>query len=79
MAVGVSGLLPAPPGYAELLEQLTARVRASRVRAGWRLSHHHLPRPVSGACAGLRLGFGVTGGLDATSSSVNCGAGETGW
>jgi len=33
MAVGVSGLLPEPAGYAELLEQLKARVRASQVRA----------------------------------------------
>jgi hypothetical protein len=31
--VGVSGLLPEPSGYAELLEQLKARVRNSRVRA----------------------------------------------
>jgi len=34
--VGVSGLLPEPSGYAELLEQLEqlkARVRNSRVRA----------------------------------------------
>ncbi len=33
MAAGVSGLLPEPAGYAELLEQLKVRVRASRVRA----------------------------------------------
>jgi len=33
MAVGVSGLLPEPAGYAELLEQLKARVRTSQVRA----------------------------------------------
>ncbi len=31
--VDVSDLLPEPSGYAELLEQLKARVRASRVRA----------------------------------------------
>jgi len=31
--VGVSGLLPEPAGYTELLGQLKARVRASRVRA----------------------------------------------
>jgi len=31
--VGVSGLLPEPAGYAELLEQLKARVRTSQVRA----------------------------------------------
>jgi len=31
--VDVSGLLPEPAGYAELLEQLKARVRASQVRA----------------------------------------------
>jgi len=31
--VAVSGLLPAPAGYAELLEQLKARVRTSQVRA----------------------------------------------
>ncbi len=29
----VSGLLPEPSGYAELLEQLKARVRTSQVRA----------------------------------------------
>jgi hypothetical protein len=29
----VSGLVPEPAGYAELLEQLKARVRASQVRA----------------------------------------------
>jgi len=35
MAAGVSGLLPEPSGYAELLAQLKVRVRASasRVRA----------------------------------------------
>ncbi len=33
VAVGVSGLLPEPSGYAELLEQLKVRVRHSRVRA----------------------------------------------
>jgi len=33
VVVDVSGLLPEPSGYAELLEQLKARVRASRVRA----------------------------------------------
>jgi len=33
VAVDVSGLLPEPSGYAELLEQLKARVRTSRVRA----------------------------------------------
>ena len=33
VAVGVSGLLPEPAGYAELLEQLKARVRTSQVRA----------------------------------------------
>ncbi len=32
-AVHVSGLLPVPAGYAELLEQLKARVRTSQVRA----------------------------------------------
>lgn len=31
--VDVTGLLPEPAGYAELLEQLKARVRASRLRA----------------------------------------------
>jgi hypothetical protein len=33
MVVGVSGLLPEPAGYAELLGQLKARVRTSQVRA----------------------------------------------
>ncbi len=33
MVVGVSGLLPEPSGYAELLEQLKARVRTSQVQA----------------------------------------------
>ncbi len=33
MAMGVSGLAPEPAGYAELLEQLKVRVRASRVQA----------------------------------------------
>jgi len=33
MAVDASGRLPEPAGYAELLEQLEARVRTSQVRA----------------------------------------------
>ena len=39
VVVGKSGLLPEPSGYAELLEQLMARVRTAR-----RLSCHHPPR-----------------------------------
>ncbi len=40
----LSGLLPGPSGYAELLEQLKARVRASWVRAA---------RAANGALLGL--------------------------
>jgi len=38
VVVGKSGLLPEPSGYAELLEQLMARVRAARRLSPPRLS-----------------------------------------